>query len=83
MKEISRYTGNSYHLVYDFDADDEVRRREYSDRYYFSLYKGRIYELDMELNYNLKVFPESIFNLKGLKRLHLFLFDLKEVKFNT
>lgn len=81
--EIQKHTTNSYHLVIEFEPNDEVRRRVHPDRYYFSTYKGHIIELDLELNRFNSIFPESIFNLKKLTKLHLFLYDISEVKFST
>lgn len=83
LLEIQEFTTNEYHLVFDFEPDDEVRRRMYPDRYYFSTHKGSIIELDLELNMYNSLFPESLFDLKGLINLHLFLYDINEVKFSS
>ena len=61
MKKLSLHIVNKYKITEDFDADDIVRRRWDMDKhYYFSLHKGYIYELDLELNYNKDVFHDSI-----------------------
>jgi len=83
MKEISQHTEKEYHPVYSFDADDEVRRRYDMSKYYFNIYKGRIYEMDLELNQAFPVFPDSISQLQGLERLHIFANDTNEILFNT
>jgi hypothetical protein len=79
---ISR-TNNSYHLVIDFEPDDEIRGITRPDRYYFSTHKGHLTKLDFELNKTTEKFLRSILNLTNLESLHLFVYGFDEVFFKT
>lgn len=83
LLNIIRRTNYSYHLVIDFEPDDEIRHRTRPYRYYFSTHKGHLTELDFELNKTTEKFLRSILSLKNLRKLHLFVYGFDEVFFKT
>lgn len=81
LLEIQTRTRNTYHLVIEFEPNDEVRRRIYPDRYYYSTHKGHLVELDLELNRSHAKIPDTISKLKNLENLHIFMPNVWKLKF--
>ena len=83
MESISKRCQKSYNLVFDFDDLREKFLNIYrgeseilENNYYFSVYNGELYELELILNDNCMCLPLELANFTKLYRLYLYVDSL-------
>lgn len=84
MESLSNYIKNLYYLIFDFDdlRDKYLNRHRglddlYDNKYYFSAFKGNVYELEFLLDNDCFSLPRSLCMLKNLTRMHLYINGLE------
>lgn len=76
MLEIAKESSLEYSIIGNFDWSDDFRQGWLTENYHFSLEDGHVAELELGLNHMNPMIPKMLNNLKHLKKLYLYLYNV-------